>query len=370
MLRYGGCLLAILAVLTGQLPELDAQSLAPIPITKLSGAQQPRLARHASGRIDCVFGKEESIFCCHWNEGDATFSDPILVGTVEKLALGRRRGPRIQWSGDHLVITAISHMTGQLMAWRSSDRGATWSSPVTVNNPADSAKEGLHAMAASPDGKLGCVWLDHRNGRTELYGAFSDDHGSQWETNQRIYRSPEGNICECCHPSVAFGPDGTCHVVWRNSLKGNRDMYHIARSSSEPWDTATQLGGGHWQLAQCPMDGGDLAVDSEGRCASVWRRGGLVYLTVDEEKENLLGRGEQPVVTAIDQQLVIAWLTRRGGELKWQWIGSGQPPQTLADKANDPVLLSGKDDVWIAWESQAEETGLWMARLPSVPIHP
>ena len=45
--------------------------------------------------------------------------------------------------------------------------------------------------------------------------------GAAWSKNALVYRSPAGNVCECCHPSVAFGLRGwisgdgkTASVVW------------------------------------------------------------------------------------------------------------------------------------------------------------
>ena len=43
----------------------------------------------------------------------------------------------------------------------SDDGGETWSTPVRVNDFADCAPEGLHAMAGG-DGEIVCAWLDSR----------------------------------------------------------------------------------------------------------------------------------------------------------------------------------------------------------------
>lgn len=107
---------------------------------------------------------------------------------------------------------------------------------MRVNDKADSAREGLHAMAAGKDGSLWCVWLDLRFKKSEIYAARSIDGGESWEPNIRVYQSPDGSVCQCCHPSVIV--QGTKLVImFRNLLSGHRDMYvidaqHTAADSS------------------------------------------------------------------------------------------------------------------------------------------
>ncbi len=45
-------------------------------------------------------------------------------------------------------------------------------------------------------------WLDLREKGTVLYASKSMDHGETWSKNILVYRSPDGSICECCHPSI------------------------------------------------------------------------------------------------------------------------------------------------------------------------
>ena len=98
-----------------------------------------------------------------------------------------------------------------------------------VNDVPGAPTEGLHALAADSKGVLFAAWLDKRGKGTQLYGARSTDGGATWSKNVHIYNSPEGTICECCHPSIAIDAAGQILVMWRNSMGGSRDMY-LARS--------------------------------------------------------------------------------------------------------------------------------------------
>ena len=61
-------------------------------------------------------------------------------------------------------------------------------------------------MVSLPDGSLYATWLDTPGKGKRLMGARSDDGGATWSKNLIIYQSPDGTVCECCHPSVAFVP--------------------------------------------------------------------------------------------------------------------------------------------------------------------
>jgi hypothetical protein len=273
-----------------------------------------------------------------------------------------RRGPRIVARGKALAVSAIygregRGRDGELLAWRSQDGGKTWQGPATVNDVPGAAREGLHAMAAAPDGTLACVWLDMRGRGTTLYGSFSRDGGATWSRNQLVYRSPDGTICECCHPSAAYDRSGRLHVMWRNALGGARDMYLSTSSDGgKTFSPARKLGKGTWPLDACPMDGGALAVSSgrlghdllaarAARCSCALpasRSGGSAAAS----------RAGPPGPPAV---LRLAWLRRRNGALLALPPGarSSDAPVVLAREADDPVVASspsGTGPVIVVWQ--------------------
>ena len=53
---------------------------------------------------------------------------------------------------------------------------------------------------------------------TSQYVHRSKDGGQTWSPNFSVYESPDGHICECCHPSAVIAADGAIHVMFRNWL--------------------------------------------------------------------------------------------------------------------------------------------------------
>lgn len=362
-------LAATLAGLGGVASAADRGDDGPVRVVAPDGpdreGRQPQAAVDPAGRIYVAFGVGRTVRLAVSHDGGGSFR-ASTVGSVGSLALGMRRGPRVAATDDAVVVTAIGGeegggRDGDVLAWRSADGGERWEGPTRVNSVASSAREGLHGMASGPGGKVFATWLDLRNGRTEVYGARSDDGGKSWEPDVLVYRSPEKSVCECCHPSAAFSPDGTLHVMWRNSLKGARDLF-LADSSDggRTFSSAEKLGRGTWPLNACPMDGGAVAVGLDGRVETVWMRAGSTFAARPGERERELGRGVQGWAAVGPGGAYSVWLQQRPGRLL-ALTPRGVSPITLAERANDPVIAAapgGRGPVVAVWEAKSEEGGI------------
>lgn len=356
----GSFLVIVVAVTTS---ALDCSASDLVVIASGHGAQapkQPQAAVGDDGSVHVVYGIGDAVQYCRSPDGGATFEKSMQAFRVPNMSLGMRRGPRIVKTKTAIVVTAIGGQIGKgrdgdVLAWRSTDDGQTWQGPVRVNDTADSAREGLHAMASGADGSIWCVWLDLRDKKSEIYATMSKDGGATWEPNKCIYRSPDGSVCECCHPSVIVSGDNV-HVMFRNSLGGNRDMYVTSSTDrGKSFSDARKLGSGTWTLDACPMDGGMLAAGPKGALATVWRRDGNVYTAAgDGSPEILLGPGQQPWIAGTAKGSIIVWTVSREGDLLVQSPVSGQP-QKLAGAARDPMIASssnGEGPVVACWESK------------------
>ncbi len=321
--------------------------------------QQPQVAVDAKGAIHVVFGVGDEIHYRRSDDGGKSFAEPVMLPAVHAMSLGMRRGPRIATANDVICVTAIGGKQGKgrdgdLLALHSANGGKAWSQPVAVNDKADSAREGLHAMAAGPNESLSCVWLDLRSGATEIMASSSTDGGKTWSKNSLVYRSPDGSVCECCHPSVAIDNQGRIFVQWRNSLAGARDLY-VASSTDggKTFGKAAKLGNGSWPLKTCPMDGGSIAVGTAGKIVTVWRREKAVFLLLSgQSEERRLGDGEQPWVASTADGPFVLWLKKRGEAAMLLLPGSTTPVE-LAAHANDPAIASGpngRGPVVAVWE--------------------
>lgn len=338
-------------------PLFFAAALLGTEWTQPVGGQpnrQPQLAV-AGNQIALTFGSGNAIYFTGSNDAGKTWLKPVLVSEQGKVSLGMRRGPRIAITKEAIVIAAIAGEQGRgadgdVMVWRSLDRGATWSAPKKVNDVPASAREGLHSVAAGGKNTLFATWLDLREKGTKLYGSVSSDGGLTWSANRLVYQSPSGSICECCHPTADVDSQGVIGVMFRNSLDGNRDMYLVRSSDGGvTFGTATKLGSGSWKLNGCPMDGGSLLLGPKNTNVTVWRREGNLYLSNGSD-ESMLGQGKQPVVTQTSKGTFVAWT--EGKSIRWKKAGEAEirtlPEEgtflSLAPLPGGGVLLAGERD--------------------------
>jgi hypothetical protein len=313
---------------------------------------QPQLAA-IGNRLFLVFGQDNVISVAQSTTGGLTFGQPSQLPVPGKISLGMHRGPRIAATNSAVLVAAVAGdkgggADGDVLLFRSTDNGRTWTTPVAINDVPGSAREGLQAMAASPSGLVVVAWLDLREKGTRIYAAVSRDHGATWTPDTLVHASPSGAVCECCHPSVAIGAEGRVAIMFRNNLAGQRDMYVAESKDGLAFPSARKLGTGSWTLNACPMDGGALAFNVEG-VVSTWRREGDVFLATDRVPERRLGAGRDPVVAQFQNHQDAAWSASDGVVLE----RDGGVPLTIGG-GRFPSLVSLRNSTVVAWEHEGQ----------------
>jgi len=127
--------------------------------------------------------------------------------------------------------------------------------------------------------------------------------------------------------------------MFRNKLDGARNMYLISSNDKGGhFGKAQKLGTGDYMINACPMDGGDLTVDSKGAATTVWRRQMEIYLARPGNPEIRLGSGRTPVILRTTKGNAIAWQQenaiqfRSPDGLKTFSLGKGQYPKLALSK--------------------------------------
>lgn len=342
-------------------PLLSIFLALSIPSTSPDAPNRQPQAAAIGNKIAIVYTSGNTIQLAMSTDGGKTFAAPSALPNKDTLAAGMHRGPRVAFtSPTSLVVSAIvraahnqasghNQSSGNLVAWRSSDSGKTWSDPVRVNDAADAAREGLHAMAGS--GKtVYAAWLDLRGKGTTIYGSISRDAGATWSANHLVYESPDGTICQCCHPSVDVAADGSVRVMFRNVVAGNRDMYVTESTDGKTFAAAKKVGEGSWKIEACPMDGGALTRDMKGEAVATYRRESTVYLKLPGKPEEALAQGKNPTAIATKNGVYVVWQQGEGLEAK---LPEKSKPETLDPHGAFPTLVALNDGTALAiWENK------------------
>ncbi len=121
-----------------------------------------------------------------------------------------------------------------VMFTRSTDGGATWSTPVRVNDDSGNAWQWLGTMSTSPSGRIDAVWLDTRDNPgtylSSLYYSYSTDSGVTWSANERL--------SDAFNPQIGYpnqdkmgdyfqmvSDDAGFRLAWAATFNGEEDVY-------------------------------------------------------------------------------------------------------------------------------------------------
>jgi predicted neuraminidase len=112
----------------------------------------------------------------------------------------------------------------------SSDEGVSWS-PVT-NSAFPNPGAGIEAIRLA-SGRWALVYNDLPRGRHSLAISVSDDEGTTWKWTRHLERCPPGEG-QFHYPSVLQARDGTIHVTYTHSRRGQGSTIQHARLT-EAW---------------------------------------------------------------------------------------------------------------------------------------
>jgi len=315
-----------------------------VPFITIGSGQMPDISRDNENNLHLVYGHGDSIFYALSSNEGKSFSSPDLVTVIPGLAASHMRGPQIA-SGNGVNVIACDN-AGNIFSY-SRESSGTWSPAAKVNDVDTVAKEQLMDLAAD-GGHYFAVWLDLRNKHNEIYGASSMDAGKSWSKNRLIYASPDTTVCECCKPSVVVS-EKNVYVMFRNWLKGNRDLYLIGSSDrGTSFGQAIKLGNDSWPLNGCPMDGGGLVVDNKGMTKTVWVRKKTIYSCEPGKPEEAIGQGRSCTIESVNGKNVYAW-TENGKVV----VVNPKGEKILLGDGSMPVLKSVSNSaVLCIWQAE------------------
>ncbi|MEO0208256.1 MAG: hypothetical protein ABIL50_06870 [candidate division WOR-3 bacterium] len=224
-----------------------------------NGATWSRAAVYSTGGVPMA-ASDDSLFYAVWwrssgscrSTNGATWSSPTNAACMTPDIAPNPYPAGYQPVGWGKGNIGIIYMAGSLSNLKvefvkSTNGGATWSSPVRITSNPPSVAEYMPALAADPYGGLHAFWYDNSagTGLWGLYYSYSTDGGNSWSSPIRVSdtyfpfvdRSGCGGVsgvdytndCWPGHYIDAWADGNNVYVVWSDNriVSGGRNYWHI-----------------------------------------------------------------------------------------------------------------------------------------------
>jgi len=253
------------------------------------------------GRLWSTWSDKEFIYVNYSDDNGISFSKAVRVNQIgEKIAARNEHRPKIKIGKNRTVLLSWTtklnkRFTGNIRFSRSTDLGATFSQPVTVNDNHDIISHRFDAMAVNTAGDIYISWLDKRDqlvakqaGKkyhgAAAYYAVSTDNGSSFKANKKI----ADHSCECCRMAIDIDRNDLPVISWRHIYGKNiRDHAITSFVTQNQPAKPFRLSNDHWKINGCPHHGPSLSIDKKNRYHAVWfnnaeKNHGIFYAHSDD----------------------------------------------------------------------------------------
>jgi hypothetical protein len=234
-----------------------------------SSQPDPQVAVDGRGRAVAVWkadGAPQRLQVAE-RRADGTWSTPVTISTADRHAYQHQVVADAQ--GGATVVWGSSPMTGDdpvdEIVWAAHrPAGGAWDPPVKL------AVEGFTPhLGVDAEGTVTAVW---RQNDSQAVQAASLSLGGSWSSPVTL-SEPAQNATA---PRVAVNPSGAAVAVWRGYDGSHWRVQSAARPAGGAWSTPTTV-----SEPGREADRIDLAIDSRGNAVAVWWRRGVVNVDVD-----------------------------------------------------------------------------------------
>ncbi len=271
----------------------------------------------------------------------------------------------------------------------SKDEGRTWSASVTPHHDGTRTEHGFASLFPMPGQGVGVVWLDGRQmkegahegmdaGTMSLRGAMFAPDG-----RQASEMSIDDRVCECCPTAAAVTANGPIVAFRHRTTDEIRDIY-VSRLVGGRWTEPVPVHRDNWKIAACPVNGPALSARGPD-VAIAWFTAqgeqGHVYAAFSSNAGETFGDpiriddvgavGRVDVELLADGSAAVTWIEFAGQRSAFrirrvERAGSRSPSLSVSDispgrSSGYPRLARRGNELLFAWVESGEKPRVRMA---------
>jgi BNR repeat-like domain len=242
------------------------------------------------------------------NDKGKTFSDKKLIYASAGLGNGRLMRPKLLFKKDGTIVAVFSHRLGdvptpkpapatheenhgeahshgkpasqtppasgrpkrdlQIQYSYSTDRGTTWSTPVSVDSDPTKGVRGFFDAVVMSNDEIAVAYLKDVAGSTK-----HEERDLRLAVTKNGTFQPEKLIdpvvCDCCNISLLVDSKGTLNIYYRDNNENIRDIAKMTSADNALTFSKPQiLHNDNWQINGCPHSGPTSSVFGESSLIS------------------------------------------------------------------------------------------------------
>ena len=205
------------------------------------------------------------VYSSRWDPGTGTWASNTRINDV---ATGQQYKASVAVdANDNAYAVWVDRRNGRSDIYASKRSASTgnWSTSVRVNATTKFDSQDYPAIAVSASGDAIALWYRTANNKSNIWAARLPAGGSSWGPEIRV---TSNQTTQKQGPRVAFGPSGTAYAVWMDPAVGNADIWYATLAAgSSAWSTNTKVSDDPGSAFQGPAD---IGVDGSGNVAVAW----------------------------------------------------------------------------------------------------
>lgn len=283
---------------------------------------------------------------------DARWSTPRTIAEGDDWFVNWADTPHIAATADGalwahwLRKSAAATYAYDVVLSRSGDGGATWSTPVRVNDDGTPTEHGFVSLWPATRDAVGIAWLDGRD-----TGGGEGGHGGGMMTlraarfDASLARADEmgvdASVCDCCQTDIAMTARGALLVYRDRTAQEIRDIA-TTRLTAQGWTPPRVAHADGWRMPACPVNGPSVAARGDDvHVAWYTAAQGLPEIRHARSTDAGDGFGDALVVDRGEAVLGRVSVAMDGGDALIAWLREDASEQSLwlARVAGDPARV-------------------------------
>jgi hypothetical protein len=205
------------------------------------------------------------IFSSRWDPGTGAWSANVRVNDA---VAGQQFKPAVAVDGsDNAFAVWVDRRNGRsdIFASKRSASSGTWGSNVRVNSTTKFDTQDSPAIAVAPNGDAIALWYRAANHKSNIWASRLPAGSSTWGPEIRV---TSNQTTQKQGPRVAVGPNGTAYAAWMDPAVGNAEIWFSSLAAgSSTWSTNTKISDDPGSAFQGPTD---IGVDGAGNVFVAW----------------------------------------------------------------------------------------------------